>query len=368
MTTDTAKKYELIHNWLFLLEIILTLTGIIVLIVGGIGGMSGKLSCLLNIHIPNIWLKNGAYVGILSISYTLLFLPLSFYKGYVLEHKFKLSNQSVWNWTKDNLKAFCISLILSIIIIEITYLLIRKTGSLWWIYLGFFWLFFTVILNHLAPIILIPLFFKLTPLANTELAEKLKELAKKAGTHILGVFEIDFSKKTKKANAAFTGIGRTKRILLADNLVREYKSEEIEVIFSHELGHYYYKHLWKLLSIGVMSTFIGLGIGHKFFTSSVYKLGFSGISDIGALPVLLLILFGFMLLALPFNNAFSRRFEKQADIFSILLTKNPRAFIDSMNKLANQNLTNISPNPVIHFLLHNHPSIKSRIEMAERYL
>lgn len=364
---ELSKKYELIHNRLFLLEIILTFIGLLILIAGGISGISGRLSWVLGQYIPNVWLKNGAYVVILSILYTLFFLPLNFYEGYILEHKFKLSTQSLWSWIKNNLKSFCVSLILSIILIEATYLLLRQSSSYWWIWAGCFWIFFSIILNHLAPILLIPIFFKLTPLNNPELVEKLKTMAQKAGSQILGIFEIDLSRKTKKANAAFTGLGKTKRILLADTLLKEYTIPEIEAILAHELGHYHYKHLWQLLTVSVISTFIGLGIGHKILITNVHKLGFQGISDIGTFPILALVLFGFTLLALPITNTFSRRLERQADKFSIELTNNPQAFIDSMNKLADQNLANISPNPIIHFLLHSHPSISERIKTAEDF-
>lgn len=365
---ELAKKYELIHNKLFLLDIILTFLGLIILIVGGTGGVSGRLSAYLGSLFPNIWLKNGVYVGVLSIIYTLLFLPLSFYEGYILEHKFKLSNQTIWSWLKDKLKGFGISILLSLIIAEITYLLLRRTGDYWWIWAGILWILFSIVLNHLAPIILIPLFFKLTPLNNPELVYRLKAMAEKVGAKIVGIFEIDLSRKTKKANAAFTGIGNTKRILLSDTLLREYSTEEAEVILAHELGHYYYKHIWKLLSVGVISTFIGLWIGHKVLTTSAMNLGFSSISDIGSFPILALVLFCFMLFILPINNTFSRTLERRADRFSIEITNNPDAFIRSMNKLAYQNLADTSPNPVIHFLLHSHPSISERIKMAEKYL
>lgn len=363
-----AKEYDLIHNKLFLLDIILTFLGLIILIVGGIGGISGRLSTILNNIFPNIWLKNGLYVGVLSLSYTILFLPLNFYEGYILEHKFKLSNQTICEWAKDKLKSFGISLLLSLIIIEITYLLLRRTDSYWWIWAGILWILFSIVLNHLAPIILIPIFFKLTPLNNPELVDRLKILAQKVGAKIVGVFEIDLSRKTKKANAAFIGIGNTKRIILSDTLLKEYSREETEVILAHELAHYHYKHIWKLLGIGIISTFVGLGIVHKVLTVSVIKLGFPGISDIGAFPIFAIVLFIFMLFILPINNTFSRRLERTADKFAIETTNNPNTFISSMNKLAYQNLTDKSPNKIIHFLLHSHPSISNRIDMARKYL
>lgn len=365
---ELAKKYELIHNKLFLVDITLTFIGLILLTVGGNSGVSGQLSGILDRLCPNIWLKNGLYVVIISVLYTLFFSPLSFYEGYTLEHKFKLSNQSVWDWTKDKLKGFGVSLVISLILVEVMYLLLRRTETYWWIWAGILWIIFTLILNKLAPILLIPIFFKLTPLNNPELEDRLKVMAKKVGAKIVGIFEIDLSRKTKKANAAFTGMGSTKRILLSDTLLKEYSYEEVEVILAHELGHYFYKHLWKLLVLGVAATFIGLGIGHLILAGSVNKLGFLSITDIGTFPVLSLVLFGFMLVTLPINNTFSRRLERQADKFAIEITNNPKAFISSMEKLSDQNLSNPDPNPVLHFILHSHPSVSERIKMAQAHI
>jgi STE24 endopeptidase len=362
-----SKQYAAIHNKLFLVDLILTFLGIIVLIVGGNSGISGRISSILSGCCPNIFIKNGIYVVVITILYTLYLLPLSFYSGYILEHKFKLSNQTIWTWTKDKLKGFAVSLIISLLLIEVMYALLRWTETYWWIWAGCLWILFSLILNKLAPILLLPIFFKLTPLNNVELADKLRNMAEKVGAKIIGIFEMDLSKKTKKANAAFTGIGSTRRILLADTLLKEFLPDEIEVILAHELGHYYYKHLWKLLSLGIVSTFIGLWIGHIVLSASSLKLGFLAISDIGTFPILSLVLFCFMLVTLPINNVFSRMLERQADRFALETTNNSEAFIRSMNKLAKQNLADTTPNPVIHFLLHSHPSISERIKMAESY-
>jgi len=363
-----SEKYDTIHNWFFLLETFLTIIGLAILIVGGNSGISGELSSFLNGIFPNIWCKNGAYVVILITVYTLFFIPLSFYKGFILEHRFGLSTQSIGNWIKDKLKSFSISVIILLIVTEIAYLLLRRTGLYWWVWTGFFWFFFTILMQILMPVFIIPLFFKLSPLDNSELSGRLKAMAQKAGVKVLGVFRIEFSKKTKKANAAITGIGRTKRILLADTLLDTYEQDEVEAIFAHELGHYHYRHIWQLIGVSAISTFLGLGIASKIFTAAVYKMGFSSIQDIGGFPILLFILFVFTLLVLPVDNAFSRMLERQADKFSIEFTGSPKAFIGSMTKLAGQNLVRINPNPVIHFLLHNHPSISQRIKMARRYL
>lgn len=364
---NTAKQYARIHNWLFLLDLVLTLACLVVLISGGKNSLSAKLSNFSSSLFPNLLLKNGIYIVLLILAQFIFFLPLSFYEGYTLEHKFKLSNHTIFSWLMDKLKGLGVSLIITIIILEAVYFLLGRFESTWWIWASVLWIFFTLILNHLAPIILLPIFYKLTPLKDTEFADKLRNLAEKAGAKILGVYEFDLSKKTKKANAAFTGIGNTKRILLADTLIKEFSKEEIEVILAHELGHYYFKHLWKLMALGVTATFIGLFIVDKILKSSVMGMGFENIANIGAFPVFALVMFGFMLFTMPINNTFSRMLERQADKFAIDTTNNPDAFMGSMRRLSSQNLSDDTPNPIIHFLLHSHPSISERIRTAETY-
>ena len=366
--TKAAKQYASIKNRLFLVDIIITVLGLFILIMGGISGISGRFSAYLNSHLPNIYLINGVFVVVLIITYTILFLPLSLYQGYFLECRFRLSTQSIGNWFRDKLKSLGISVVLSLIVIQATYLLLRRTGSSWWIWAGILWIFFSIILNHLAPVLLIPIFYKLTPLNNPDLETKLIQMAQKAGARIVGIFKIDLSRKTKKANAAFTGMGRTKRILLSDTLLARFSHRETGVILAHELGHYYYQHLWKLLGLGIVTTFIGLWIVNQVLSFSVSRMGFTSISDIGTLPLFSLVLFIFMLIIMPVNNLFSRCFERQADKFSIETTDDPSAFISSMEKLSSQNLTDVSPNPIIHFIMHSHPSIKERIAMARSYI
>ena len=363
-----AKKYHAIHNKLFLMGIIITFSLLIIAIVGGNKGISGHIVAIIGGKIANIWLLIGIYVAFISIAYSIISLPLNFYEGYILEHKFNLSTQTVSSWIKDQLKSFAISLIISLIIIETTYFLLRQAGNFWWIWAGILWIFFTIILSRLAPIILLPIFYKLTPLKDEDLINRLQALAQKVKSNILGIFEIDLSRKTKKANAAFTGWGKSKRILLSDTLLKDFSAEEIEVILAHELAHYHYKHIWKLLFLGVVSTFIGLWMADIILNATVIKLGFTGISDIAAFPLFALVLFIFTLFSLPINNTLSRILEHQADKMAIELTNNPQAFIDSMNKLAEQNLADRTPNPIIHFLLHNHPSISERVKMGRDFL
>ncbi len=184
---------------------------------------------------------------------------------------------------------------------------------------------------------------------------------------ILGVFEMDLSRKSKKANAMFTGIGNTKRIILTDTLVRDYTPEEIESVLAHELGHFYHNHIWKLVGVSTAATFVGLYMTNILLGVLLRAGGFSQMTDVAALPIFALVLSVFGLLVMPASNTYSRVFEKQADTFALETTQNPQAFISSMRKLANQNLSNPDPNPVIEFMLYSHPAISKRIKLAESF-
>ena len=175
------------------------------------------------------------------------------------------------------------------------------------------------------------------------------------------------SKNTKKANAAFTGIGKSKRIILGDTLLSNFTKDEIEMVFSHEMGHYKKKHIIKLMTLSTFLTFAGLYITALLYGGSIAYFGFSGISEIAALPLLFLYLSLFGLVTSPVTNILSRKFEWEADTFALETTGNKSAFVSAMEKLAEQNLSDKSPNRIIEFLFHSHPSIEKRIQFAQKF-
>jgi STE24 endopeptidase len=180
-----------------------------------------------------------------------------------------------------------------------------------------------------------------------------------------GVYVFDMSKNTKKANAAFTGIGKSKRIILGDTLVANFRDDEIESVFAHELGHYKLKHLWMMLGIGTVSSFFGLYLTAKAYDLSLPWFGFASLDQLAALPLLALWLGVYSLLASPLTNAISRSHERAADRYAISLTKNGEAFVNALKKLARINLADVSPHPVVEFLFHSHPSIEKRVRAIE---
>ena len=308
-----------------------------------------------------------AYIAILGAGYFLLSLPLHFLGSYTLEHVFSLSKQKIGDWFLDQLKAGVISFIIGLILAGVFYYCLSISPHGWWILVSCFWVFFSVILAKVTPIVIIPLFYKSSKLTDETLRSRIIALAGKMKVKILDVFEIDFSKKTLKANAAFVGVGNTRRVLLADTLKDKYSHDEIEAILAHEFAHYRLKHLLKIVFVNAAATiaiFYFLSVSSNFALSLV---GLYALSDLAALPVILLYFLMFGIIMQPLEAYISRGFERHADKMAIETTGNPGAFISMMEKLASQNLSDRSPHPVIKFFFFDHPPVDERVAMAEKY-
>jgi STE24 endopeptidase len=358
-----ARQYERIHNWLFVVDLVLTL---VLLLVFLFSGLSAWLASQCRLVSANPWIHITLYLAIAVVAQSVLLLPLSYYSGFYLEHKFALSNETLWGWTKDKLKSLGLSLVLGVVIVNVIYLLLRRSPEHWWIWAGVFLFLFGIVMTNLFPVLILPLFYKVKPVEDAALTERLTRMAESVGAKVLGVFRMDLSEKTKKANAAMAGLGNTKRIILGDTLLANYTTEEIEVVLAHELAHFKYKDLWRMLTLGAATTFAGLWIADWALRLGVERLGFRDISDIAAFPLVVLVFVLFGLITMPVTNGFSRWREYAADAFAVRLTRNVDAFVSAMNKLADQNLADLAPHPVIEWLLHDHPSLAKRIAAAEK--
>jgi len=359
-----AKRYEAIHNWLFVGETLLTAALLVLAITTG---LSAWLAAQARSVTGNPWLATALYAAVAIVAAKLVMLPVGWFAGYHLEHRFGLSNQSFAAWLWDETKSLGLSLVLGVIALDVIYFLLRRTGDWWWAATGGFFLLFGVVLSTLFPVVILPLFYKLRPLDNPTLTSRLAALAERVGAKLLGVYRMDMSAKTKKANAAFAGLGRTKRIILGDTLLDKFAEDEIEVVMAHEMAHYKHGDITKLIAWGTATTFAGLKVADVVLRWTVERLGFAGITDLGACPLLLLCLFLFGLVVMPLNNAFTRWREWKADAAALQLTGNRDGFVRAMRKLADQNLADLQPHPVIEFLLHDHPSLARRIAFAEQW-
>ena len=360
-----AKRYEAIHNWIFVGEAVYT---ILLLLAFLFWEGSDSLADFARSKSHNPWIYVAVYSAVVIVATKLLFLPLNFFGDYYLEHRFGLSNEGFWAWVLDQLKSLGLNLALGVLVLDVLYFLLRRAGAWWWIGAGFFFLLFGVVMSALFPVLILPLFYKLQPLENESLRQKLTALARRVGAKVLGVYRMEMSEKTKKANAAFAGLGRTKRIILGDTLLDKFAEDEIEVVMAHEMAHYQHGDITRMIAWGTMTTFVGLklaDLGLHWGMAHVFH--FTDVADIAAFPLLALCLVGFGLVVMPLNNAFSRSREWKADATALELTTNRDAFIRAMRKLGEQNLADLSPHPLIEFLLHDHPSLARRIAWAERW-
>ncbi len=333
-------------------------------------GWSISLREWLSTLTTNPWLLVPLFVLVFGGIFFLLNLPLGYYSGFVLPHRFDQSNQDLKDWVMDQIKGLAIGAPLGLILLELLYLALRLTGDLWWLWTAGGLLVFNVLLINLAPVLIMPLFNKYVPLGDEhqELADRLLNLAERAKTKVRGVFKFDMSKRTKSANAALTGIGNTRRIVLGDTLIDEFSTDEIETVLAHELGHHVHNDIPVLVTFGILSTTLALYLASLGLNWAIGTFGFTSPADIAALPALGLIMGIYDFLTMPLNNAISRWREGMADDYALQATGKYEAFASAFTRLANQNLGEIDPEKWVVLMFYSHPPLGERIEKARRQI
>jgi STE24 endopeptidase len=317
----------------------------------------------------NPWILVPVFVFIFGGIYFLIDLPLSYYSGFILPHRFDQSTQTFKDWIMDQLKGMLVGGPIGLILLELLYLALRATGDLWWLWTAGGLLVFNFLLSNLAPVLIMPIFNKFVPLGeeHKELAERLMKLAERAHTKVRGVYKFDMSRRTKSANAAVTGIGNTRRIVLGDTLINEFTPDEIETVMAHELGHQVHRDILLLIVFGTISTVIGFYLASLAMHWAVTFFGFSSVSDVAAFPALGLILGIYGFLTSPIDNAVSRWRERLADEYALQTTDKREAFSSAFVRLANQNLGEVDPEKWVVFMFYSHPPLADRIDMAKNW-
>lgn len=332
-------------------------------------GWSYLLRAWLTTFLTSEWLIVPSFVSIFGGIYFIVNLPLGYYSGFILPHRFGQSNQTLKHWIIDQIKGLAIGAPIGLLLIELLYLALRATGSSWWLWAAGGMLIFSVLLSNLAPVLIMPLFNKFIPLEDEhqELADHLLALAERANTKVRGVFKFDMSKRTKSANAALTGIGNTRRIVLGDTLINEFTSDEIETVLAHELGHHVNRDIPLFITVGAVSTTVGLYLASLGLKWAIAYFGFSSTADVAAFPALGIVLGAFGLLTMPLENAVSRWRERKADDYALESTGKREAFASSFTRLANQNLGEVDPERWVVFLFYSHPPLGERIAKAQNW-
>src|SRR5437588_4925466 len=308
------------------------------------------------------------YFLVLMLGYQVITSPLAYYGGFVLPHRYGLSTMTLRSWLIDLFKGLVLGLVLEALVIELIYLLLAVQPQTWWLWVAIILLFFTVVMANLAPVLILPLFYKFTPLPDGELTRRLLALAERAHTRVRGVFSMQMSRKTTAANAALMGLGNTRRIVLGDTMLDRYTPDEIEVVLAHELAHHAHHDLWKLIISQSLLTLGGLYLVnlalHWAVDSQHY---YQSLADPATIPYLLVLTAVFGLIVMPISNGLSRVVEYHADEYALQVTQKVQSFKSAMTRLANQNLADIEPSPLIEFLFHDHPAIGKRLKHAEEF-
>jgi STE24 endopeptidase len=307
------------------------------------------------------------YVLLLSLISKVLSFVLDVY-GYRLEHRFHLSSQKLGSWIRDQIKGWLLGLVLAAMLAEIVYGLMRLSTEHWWIYA---WLIFSslfVFFAQIAPVLLFPLFYKFVPLENEELKQRLVRLGERAGTRVRGVYEWKLSEKSRKANAALTGLGTTRRIILADTLLENYSNDEIEAVLAHELGHHVHGHMVKIILVETGVTLLGFWAANEVLKYAIYQRQmFQHLTDFANLPLLVLVFGVLSMLLMPARNAYSRFTERQADLYCWKSVPSIEPYVTAMEKLNKQNLAESHPSRLVEILFHSHPPIPKRIAAASEW-
>ena len=365
-----AKAYARIRRRLSYITMGIGVVGIIILLFTNLGIWLANQLHTLSWQPVVGWfpIQILAYFLILMLAYEIITAPIAYYSGFVLPHRYGLSTMSLRSWLADLFKGLGLSLVLEILVIEFVYLLLAVQPQTWWLWVALAMLFFSVVMANLAPVLIFPIFYKFTPLPEGDLTKRLLALAQRAHTRVRGVFTMQMSNKTTAANAALMGLGNTRRIVIGDTMLDRYTPDEIEVVLAHELGHHVHHDIWKLIISQSILTLGGLYLVNVVIHWAVdIQHIYTSLADPATIPLLLALMGAFSLIVMPIGNGLSRAIEYQADEYALQSTKMVEPFKSAMTRLANQNLSDVEPSPIIEFLFHDHPSVNKRLKHANTF-
>ncbi|MDT3697222.1 MAG: M48 family metallopeptidase [Ignavibacterium sp.] len=359
-----SKKY---NNTKLFIGITKGIVSFILLFMFVLLGYSFRLEEFIRSYTQDNYFVFILYVFAIGVISSVLFAPVNFYTGFYLEHKYNLSNQTFKKYVVENLKSMIVGLVIGVPVLLLFFFVLNQFEDLWWLVFASAMFLISVVLAQIFPILIMPIFYKIIPLNDDELKTRITKLAKGAGITVQNVFSFNMSKNTKKANAAFTGLGKTKRIILGDTLLNDYSKDEIETVIAHELGHYKHKHIQKNILFGTAASFLTFFIISLLYKHSLSWFDFNSILQIAALPVLSLWAMLVGLIQTPISNILSRKYEFEADRYAVESTLKPDSFISTLNKLTDQNLGDRQPHPFVEWFFYSHPSVKNRINALEKF-
>ena len=327
------------------------------------GGAGALRDWVFSLHVPS-WAAPVTFLAALFALVTVVDLPFRYVGGYRWEREFGLSSQPFVGWLKDLAKSFGLGLGATVAAGYVLLWLLSIFPTWWWLAAWTIGLAVSVVLAFLAPIVLVPLFYRFRPLGDSNLRARFESLAAQAKVPIVGVFELRASEKTRRSNAAVMGLGRTRRVVVTDTLLRDFRPEEVETVLAHELAHQKFLDPLRGFVLGSLTSLVILAVAAWIYGILYSSFGIRSIGDMAGLPLLAAVL-GLVSLPLrPLELRWSRAREARADRFSLELTHDPVNFATAMAKLHDQNLGVADPKPWEKWLFYSHPPGRERVELA----
>jgi STE24 endopeptidase len=312
-------------------------------------------------------LRAAMFLLAFHLALAVIGLPLAYYSSYVLSHAFGLGRQSRRAWSLDWLKGTLIGAVLGLLIGGVFLWSVVATGPSWWWIFGLFASAVGLALVFVTPYVLVPLFFKMQPLADTATIDRIHALVNRAGAPVRDVCSLDFSRRTAEANAAVIGLGRSRRVVIADTLLAEFTPGEVDAVVAHELGHHVHRDVQRLLLGNAVLMWVGLFVASRLAAGAMPVLSLPSLAYVPGYPVVFFIVELFFLLMSPLLNWWSRRLEHGADRFALQLTGDSAAFAAAMRRLGCQNLIELCPPRWSEVMLASHPALGRRIAHAESW-
>lgn len=353
-----AKQFARARLWLYGIQ---TVVSFLFLLAFWFFGWSGSLERLLASVASPRWLLVILYLVAYEAINSVLFLPFSYYGGFLLQHRFGLSTQNAAGWFSDWVKSTLVGTAFFVAGMLAFYIAVPALPGSWWWILAIALSIVALLLTYVAPVLLLPIFYHRTPLPEGELAGRIRALFEKAGSRVSRIYTIDMSRRTVAANAALTGIGGTRQVLLGDTMLEQFSLDEVETVVAHELGHHVHGDIWKGLAAEIGGIWVGLFLLEYLVRPVFQALNLGDISDLSNLPLLMLLGGVASLVAMPVSNAVSRHYEAEADAFAARTSQMPRAYAAALYRLAKQNLSEIWPARWVELLLYTHPAIGRRM-------
>src|SRR5436309_14110370 len=318
-------------------------------------------------------LAMAGFLFVTGIALSIPGLPFAWYAQFKLEGRFGFNTTSMKTWILDRVKGFLLAVLLGYPLLALVLKLIEWTGANWWLWAAAVVIAFQLLLLLIAPVVIMPLFNKFTPLPDGGLRERLFALARRTNFPTRSIDVMDGSKPSRHSNSFFTGLGRFRKIVLFDTLIAQLTEPQLESVLAHEIGHYKKRHIIKMLSVSIAGVVLAFAATawlarQQWFYSAfgfAYQGGFAAAHFVPAILIFAMLAGTISFWFSPLLHVWSRRFEYEADAFACVAMGETQALIQALRKLTKNNLSNLTPHPLYSSLYYSHPTLLERERALE---